>query len=111
MGLLLTTLLMASLASADSIDNFTIEANGQLGTIRFSLPATEPSKGFNPPGAPGAPIAFYFPFNFAGGVLGGVLYFYDPTFGDFASTGIISYPPGFVQDPSLPFWSAVAIRL
>lgn len=83
--------------AADGIDNFTVD-RGVFGIVAFSAPATEPFKGIDP--GTGAPFAVYFPFNFDGGVIGGVLEFFDPTSGAFAITGIISYPPGFVQDPA-----------
>jgi hypothetical protein len=97
LGLLLSLFLLASLARADGIDNFALD-RGAFGIVAFSLPATEPFNGFDP--ATETDFTATFPFNFDGGVIGGVVEFFDPTFGAFAITGIISYPPGWFQDPT-----------
>jgi hypothetical protein len=99
--LALLLLLCASVARADSIDNFAYDM--QWAVVTFSLPAT-----VQVPVVP-AGAAWEFPtnINYLGGVLSGSLSFYDPPDPSVAAIRlgyIVSVPPGFIWDPNLSFY-------
>jgi hypothetical protein len=95
--LALLVLLVASVAGADGIDNFTYTGLWWNPNITFSLPATLQAP------TSGDTWSFETNINYLGGVLSGALGFYAPPDASLAVVELgypVSYPPGFVSGPS-----------